>query len=81
MISLGLDQILKIWLLERLQKLFLVTSLRFTDAKVNTQEIMKWQDTMVFRLQTLIGNKTWEIVLGPNGVKRVGCMWVDKRKS
>ena len=50
------------------------------DAELLTQDI-KWQDTMSAKNAALIGDETWDLVLCPDDVQTVGCMWVDNRES
>ena len=51
------------------------------DAELITHEIKEWQEAMHAKIATLIGDEMRELVLCPNGVKIVGCMWVDSQES
>ena len=52
-----------------------------TDVKLITQEIKEWQHAMNNQIATLIGDETREMILCLDGVKTVGCMWVNNRES
>lgn len=52
-----------------------------TFAELITQEIKEWQDAMGHWIVTFIRDEIWEMVLCPNGMQTIGCMWVDKQES
>ena len=39
-----------------------------------------WQKAMISEMESMDSNHVWELVEPPNGVKAIGCKWVNKRK-
>ena len=50
------------------------------EGAMNDIDAHHWVKAMKSELNSMYSNQVWDIVKAPNGIKPVGCKWVNKRK-
>ena len=51
----------------------------FDQAMVDV-DATRWREAMQTEIDSMHANQVWKLVDQPEGVKPIGCKWIDKRK-